>query len=149
MALRHSRATYAYYQQLIAECDQEIDAAIRAFEPAASHTRAVDDCLRDEGTDAEPEAPTESPAKRFDLRGHLTLAASNRVAQALRWATQSLYRSPSSLQHFRRMRARLGTPQATTATAHTGADLLPSDHASRGLRRQHPRCRGASRLAAL
>ena len=43
----------------------------------------------------------------------------NRAAQALRWATQSLYRSPSSLgQHFRRMRARLGTPEAITATAH-------------------------------
>ena len=27
---------------------------------------------QDEGTDAQPEAPTESPAKRFDLRGHLT-----------------------------------------------------------------------------
>ena len=49
----------------------------------------------------------------------------NRAAQALRWATQSLYRSPSSLaQHFRRMRARLGTPQATTATAHKLARII-------------------------
>ena len=33
--------------------------------------------------------------------------------------------------------------------AQTGADHLPSDHPSRGLRRQHPRCRGAPRPATL
>ena len=50
---------------------------------------------------------------------------SNRAAQTLRWATQSLYRSQSSLaQHFRRMRARLGTPEATTATAHKLARII-------------------------
>ena len=49
----------------------------------------------------------------------------NRAAQALRWATQSLYRSPSSLgQYFRRMRARLGTPEAITATAHKLARII-------------------------
>ena len=49
----------------------------------------------------------------------------SRAAQALRWATQSLYRSPSSLgQHFRRMRARQGTPHATTATAHKLARII-------------------------
>ena len=49
----------------------------------------------------------------------------NRAAQALCWATQSLYRSPSSLgQHFRRMRARLGTPEAITATAHKLARII-------------------------
>ena len=36
-----------------------------------------------------------------------------------------MYRSPSSLaQHFRRMRARLGTPEATTATAHKLARII-------------------------
>ena len=43
----------------------------------------------------------------------------NRAAQALRMATQALYRSHSSLgDYFRRKRARLGTPEAITATAH-------------------------------
>ena len=43
----------------------------------------------------------------------------------MRWATQSLYRSPSALgQHFRRMRARLGTPEAITATAHKLARII-------------------------
>ena len=52
-------------------------------------------------------------------------SGTNRAAQALRWATQSLYRSPSALaQHFRRMRACLGTPQATTATAHKLARII-------------------------
>ena len=74
-----------------------------------------------------------------------------RAAQALRWATQSLYRSPSSLgQHFRRMRARQGTPAGDHCDrAQAGADHLPPDHASRGLRRQHPRRRGAPRPATL
>ena len=49
----------------------------------------------------------------------------NRAAQALRWATQSLFRSPSYLgQYFRRMRARRGTPKAVTATAHKIARII-------------------------
>ena len=169
----------------MAECDQEIEAGIRAFEATSEPPGAVADDPPDEGTGAEPEPPTESPAKRFDLRSHLTRLfgtdltlipgigestalvlftelgpdlsrfpttaqfaswlnlcphnqitggkiisshtgpGTNRAAQALRWATQSLYRSPSSLaQHFRRMRARLGTPQATTATVHKLARII-------------------------
>ena len=51
--------------------------------------------------------------------------ASNRAAQALRMATQALYRSHSSLgDYFRRKRARLGTPQAITATAHKIARII-------------------------
>ena len=43
----------------------------------------------------------------------------NRAAQALRMATQTLYRSHSALgDYFRRKRARFGTPQAITDTAH-------------------------------
>ena len=50
---------------------------------------------------------------------------SNRAAQALRMATQALYRSHSSLgDYFRRKRARLGTPQAITATAHKMARII-------------------------
>ena len=181
LALRHARATYGHYQQLIAECDQEIEAGIRAFEASSE---PADDAAGEEAA-AEPEPPPEAPGKRFDLRGHLahlfgtdltlipgigegtalvlftelgpdlsrfpsaaqfaswlnlcphnqitggritssrTGPGTNRAAQALRWATQSLYRSPSALgQHFRRMRARLGTPEATTATAHKLARII-------------------------
>ena len=51
--------------------------------------------------------------------------ASNRAAQALRRATQSLYRSQTSLgDYFRRNRACLGTPQAITASAHKMARII-------------------------
>ena len=51
--------------------------------------------------------------------------ASNRAAQALRMATQALYRSDSALgEFFRRKRARLGTPQAITAAAHKMARII-------------------------
>ena len=186
--LRHARATYAHYQQLIAECDQEIEARIRSFEstnepPSAPAEDPAEDPA-EETADAPP-TPTESPAKPFNLKAHLTRLfgtdltlipgigestalvlftelgpdlsrfptagqfaswlnlcpnnqitggriisahtgpGTNRAAQALRWATQSLYRSPSSLgQYFRRMRARLGTPEAITATAHKLARII-------------------------
>ena len=46
-------------------------------------------------------------------------------AQALRWATQSLYRSKSNLgQSFRRLRARVGAPAAVVATAHKLARII-------------------------
>jgi transposase len=49
----------------------------------------------------------------------------HRVAQALRMAAQSLYRSHSALgAYFRRMRAKLGAPKAITATAHKLARIL-------------------------
>jgi transposase len=49
----------------------------------------------------------------------------NRLAHALRWATQALYRSPSYLgQYFRRLRARLGAPKAITAVAHKLARII-------------------------
>jgi len=48
-----------------------------------------------------------------------TRSGGNRVAAALRMATQSLARSQSAMGAFyRRMKARLGAPQAVTATAH-------------------------------
>lgn len=72
LALRHARATYAHYQQLIAECDAEIEAGIRAFEATSKPPDARGDDRQGEGTDAAPEPPTESAAKRFDLRSHLT-----------------------------------------------------------------------------
>jgi transposase len=49
----------------------------------------------------------------------------NRAAQALRWATQTLFRSQSSLgRYFRRLRARVGTPAAIVATAHKLARII-------------------------
>ncbi len=49
----------------------------------------------------------------------------NRVAQALRMSTQSLYRSRSALgDFFRRRRASVGTPQAITDTAHKLARII-------------------------
>jgi len=49
----------------------------------------------------------------------------HRVAVALRLAARSLHHSQSALGAFcRRMQARLGTPKAITATAHTLARLV-------------------------
>ena len=49
----------------------------------------------------------------------------HRVAQALRMAAQSLSRSRSILgAYFRRMRAKLGAPEAITATAHKLARII-------------------------
>lgn len=54
-----------------------------------------------------------------------TRAVTNRAATALRLAAQALYRSETELGHFfRRMRAKLGTPSAITATAHKLAIII-------------------------
>jgi transposase len=54
-----------------------------------------------------------------------TKPCANRVATALRLAASCLQRSQSALgAFFRRMKARLGTPKAITATAHKLARLL-------------------------
>jgi transposase len=54
-----------------------------------------------------------------------TRPTKNRAALALRVATQALYRSDSFLgDYFRRMRARMGTPKAMTATAHKLARII-------------------------
>lgn len=54
-----------------------------------------------------------------------TRHSTNRVAKALRMAALSLRTSPSYLgAFFRRMRARMGTPKATTATARKLACLI-------------------------
>lgn len=61
--------------------------------------------------------------------GHIlsvrTKAVKNRASIALRMAAQSLYRSQTALgDFFRRMRAKLGTPKAITATAHKLARII-------------------------
>jgi transposase len=54
-----------------------------------------------------------------------TRPGSNRIAQALRLAAQSLWNSQSYLGHYyRRMRARHGSPKAITATAHKLARII-------------------------
>jgi transposase len=54
-----------------------------------------------------------------------TRPGSNRAAQALRLAAQTLWNSQSFLGHyFRRMRARHGAPKAITATAHKLARII-------------------------
>ena len=183
--LRHARQTYAHYQQLISECEREIEARIRAFEqthdpPAAPST----DPQSPQAPQMSPEAPEPTP-QSFNLPAHLTRLFGtdltlipgvgpttalvlfselgpdlsrfpnasqfaswlnlcpqtkitggkvisshtgpgvNRAAQALRMATQTLYRSHSALgEFFRRKRARVGTPQAITDTAHKMARII-------------------------
>ena len=54
-----------------------------------------------------------------------TKSSANRAAAAFRMAAQSLHRSHSALgAYYRRMRARLGGPQAITATAHKLARIF-------------------------
>ncbi len=54
-----------------------------------------------------------------------TRPGSNRMAQALRMAANSLWNSKSYLgEYFRRMRARHGAPKAITATAHKLARII-------------------------
>lgn len=61
--------------------------------------------------------------------GHIlsvhTKPCANRAATALRMAATTLYRSQTALgDFFRRMRAKLGTPKAITATAHKLARII-------------------------
>ncbi len=59
------------------------------------------------------------------LKSSKTRKNANRAANAFRLAAQSLARSPSAVGAFyRRMRARLGAPQANTATAHKLARIF-------------------------
>jgi transposase len=59
------------------------------------------------------------------VKSSSTRKVTNRTAQALRLAAQSLHHNKSALGAFyRRMRARLGAPSAITATAHKLARLV-------------------------
>ena len=71
-ATRHARQTYAHYQQLISECDQEIEARIRAFENTADPPAATTtDHQPPESPDAPPKPP-EPTAQPFNVQAHLT-----------------------------------------------------------------------------
>ena len=164
--LRHARRTYAHYQQLISECDQEIEARIRAFEQTQEPpTATATDQQPPESPETRPQPPAATP-QPSTMQAHLTrlfgtdltlipgigsatalvlfselgsdltrfpnasqfaswlnlcpqnkitggrVTSShtgpgvNRAAQALRIATQTLYRSHSALgDYFRRKRA--------------------------------------------
>ena len=188
--LRQARQTYAHYQQLISECDQQIEGSIRSLEASqqAPQEPPDDTASADRAPEAGSEHAARSPqgaAEPFKLNAYLTRLfgtdltlipgigestaltlfaelgpqlsrfpdashfaswlnlcpqnkitggkiisshtgpGANRAAQALRWATQSLYRSHTALGvYFRRKRARLGTPKAVTATAHKLARII-------------------------
>jgi transposase len=177
--LRQSLKAYRQYQQLLAECDREIQGKL---ETLPSKT----------GTEQQPLPPAKPSAKKrkgnepdFDLRGqhyrilgvdltavpgmsslliHTILAevgpdlskfrtasafaswlglcpdndisggrilwagtrkVNNRAAKAFRLAAHTLHHSHGALgQYYRRMRAKLGPPQAVTATAHKLARIV-------------------------
>jgi transposase len=176
--LRQSLTAYSQYQQLIAECDVEVEECLRAFEPKIDVAQAPLNKPKDR------HKPRRNEMK-FDLRQHMyrvfgvdlteiprnnaltahvlfaevgpdlsrfanasafaswlglcpdnrisggkvlsvkTRVVNNRAATALRMAAQSLYRSQSYLgNYFRRMRAKLGRPQAITAAAHKLARIV-------------------------
>ena len=83
--------------------------------PVRSISRRGWGCVRTNG----------SPAGRcFSSR---TRPTTNRAAAALRLAAASLHHSKSALgAYFRRMKSRVGTPKAVTATAHKLARLIYS-----------------------
>ena len=69
--LRQARQTYAHYQQLISECDQEITGRIRAFEDPHQPPTATEH--PQESAVASPKATPKPPAtKGFELGAHLT-----------------------------------------------------------------------------
>jgi len=181
-ALKQALSAYRYYQQLLAECDQEIERLLECFD---THPSAVGKSLpsstapnkqprgheiRFQNTDLRTQMarilgqdltqipglqaatvhtlftelgsdlsafPTVKhfvswlglcPDKRLSggkVLGSKTRKVASRAARALRMAAQSLAHSYSALgDYFRRMRARLGAPQAITATAHKLARIL-------------------------
>ena len=68
--LGHARATYAHYQQLIAECDQEIEASIRSFSPLDEPPNETEDAA-EPAADVTPPSD-ESDAEPFNMQEHLS-----------------------------------------------------------------------------
>lgn len=100
------------------------------------HTSSVQQFLAETGTDMRKWRTVKHFAAWLGLAPHnditggrvvrsRTLKNHNRAGQILRIAAQSAGRGKSALgAYFRRMRARLGTEQATTATAHKLARII-------------------------
>ena len=68
--LRHARQTYAHYQQLISECDAEIETRIRGFEQTHEPPAANGSEHPPKSAETRPEPP--QPTEQFDLRADLT-----------------------------------------------------------------------------
>ena len=84
--------------------------------------------------------------RREGAQSSRTRPTTNRAAAALRLAAASLHHSKSALgAYFRRMKSRLGTPKAITATAHKLARLIYSmlKHGTAYVARGHGRVRTA------
>ena len=178
--LRQSLAAYRQTQDLIADCDREVQQRLGAFAstidpaphplpPAAKQTRRParettpgfdlrTELYRILGTDLTRVPGLQTPSvctlfaelgadlAAFPAGDHFaswlglcpdnrisggkilsvqTRHVKHRVAAALRLAAQSLSRSRSVLgAYFRRMRAKLGPPEAITATAHKLARII-------------------------
>jgi transposase len=180
--LRQALHTYRHYQNLIAECDQEIEQRIPRFasavdpeeHPLPPSTRPgkkpKGNAIRFEAKDLRVELHrifgtdlTQVPGidittahaiftevgadlSSFRTGKHFsswlglcpdnsvsggkilsvkTRKVRNRTAKALRMAAQSLHHSQSALgEYYRRMRSRLGAPEAITATAHKLARII-------------------------
>jgi hypothetical protein len=100
------------------------------------HVSSVQQFLAETGTDMRKWRTVKHFASWLGLAPHnditggrvvrsRTLQNHNRAGQVLRVAAQSVGRGKSALgAYFRRMRARLGTEQATTATAHKLARII-------------------------
>ena len=69
--LRHVRRTYAHYQLLISECDQEIEAHIRAFEQTQDPPAATDQKPPPQSPQTRPEPPAATGQPRT-MQAHLT-----------------------------------------------------------------------------
>ncbi len=177
--LRQALASYRHYQQLILECDREMEQLLKQWKdpseppppPLTTDTQAGKkrqgngpyfamrehlyrifgvDLLQIPGVSAMVAgtllAEIGSDLSKFrsasafaswlglcphnDISGGKILAAKtrrvkSRAAKALRLAAQALHRSQSALgAYYRRMRAKLGGPQAITATAHKLARII-------------------------
>jgi transposase len=177
--LKQALQSYRHYQQMILECDREIEKYLSDFESQLNADEKPLDTAKSRRRKPRANEPY------FDLRSHLhrilgtdlttvpginvliahviftelgsdlskfptadhfcswlglcpnnkisggkilsskVRSGSNRVAQALRMAAQSLWRTENYLGHyFRRMRGKLGAPKAITATAHKLARIV-------------------------
>ena len=82
--MRHARGTYAHYQQLIAECDEEIEAGIRAFEASSEPPAAEADAPHEEEGRQEGRIETLEQLVRSGLEWPLIESAAGNDPDTLR-----------------------------------------------------------------
>ncbi|MGB7791667.1 MAG: IS110 family transposase [Terrimicrobiaceae bacterium] len=172
--LQQALASYRHFQNLIAACDEHIEAMLACFDSHEQCAEAPSTKYKAQGNQPAFDVPSEMhrilgvdltgipgmsaqgvlsffcevgpQITRFPSSRHfaswLGLCPDNRIsggkilssktrnvrcrlANALRMAATTLYRSHSSLgDYFRRLRAKLGSPSAITAAAHKLARIL-------------------------